>query len=114
MGDLSWDFRDRAALVTGASRGIGLATAELLAAAGATVVALSRTQPPRGAAAIEWVHGDVTDEGSLHAARDRLLELAGRIDLCVANAGAGLVEDFATTPEADWAHLLDVNLLGVM
>jgi NAD(P)-dependent dehydrogenase (short-subunit alcohol dehydrogenase family) len=112
--DIRWDFSGRSALVTGASRGIGLAVAELIAAAGGSVLALSRSRPRTPELGISWVQGDVTDESAVSEAASRLVERAGRIDICVANAGIGLVEDFETTAESEWTHLLDVNLIGVM
>src|SRR5689334_1592832 len=103
MGDLTWDFSERAALVTGASRGIGLAVAELIADDGGTVVVLSRT-PPESEHDLVWAPGDVTDREAVDAAAGRLVELTGRVDVCVANAGVGLVEDFAATTDEEWAR----------
>jgi NAD(P)-dependent dehydrogenase (short-subunit alcohol dehydrogenase family) len=74
------------ALVTGASSGIGQATAELLAAHGYTVVGTSRT-PIRDRRSYTWLPLDVRSDDSVQAAVQSLLAQAGRIDVLVNNAG---------------------------
>src|SRR6266487_1143687 len=74
------------ALVTGASSGIGQATAELLAAHGFTVFGTSRT-PAQDKRSYIWLPLDVRSDDSVQAAVQSLLAQAGRIDLLVNNAG---------------------------
>lgn len=109
----------RVAVVTGAARGIGRETAELLAARGYALVlsdvakctdtcaALARMDAP----AIE-VMGDVsletTAELLAHTARERF----GRVDVLVNNAGISHICPAEKTTAADWRRVLDVNLLG--
>jgi len=115
MSRIRWSFAGASVLVTGASRGIGLATANLFAEAGAHVLAVARS----AAAADLHPHAralsvDVTNAAELAAAAEQAASHTGRIDVCVANAGVGMVEDYATADPAEWARVVDVNLLGVM
>ena len=94
----SLPMQGRVALVAGASRGIGAATAEAFAAAGASVVLTARDLPAleevasritaRGGRAIP-VRTDVTDEGSMRGAVDQALASYGRLDAAFNNASAG-------------------------
>ena len=77
---------NRVALVTGASSGIGQATAELLAARGFTVFGTSRA-PTQVDSTYRWLPLDVRSDASVEAAVQSLLEQAGRIDVLVNNAG---------------------------
>jgi NAD(P)-dependent dehydrogenase (short-subunit alcohol dehydrogenase family) len=92
----------KVAIVLGASRGIGLACAERLAAEGATVVATTRTEV------------DVRDRGSIQTMVDATVERHGRIDALVANAGVNphFVRPEELT-EAQWDEIVDVNLRGI-
>lgn len=113
--NIDWSFEDKTALVTGASRGIGLAIANLLSEAGAHVLALSTS----GTSA-DLCHRaralalDVSDRGGLAAAARAAADITGRVDIAIANAGIALVEDFRATDAAEWRRVVDVNLLGVM
>jgi glucose 1-dehydrogenase len=115
MGHITWSFAGQTAVVTGASRGIGLATANLLAGAGAAVLALSRSSTTESVQPnVEIVRCDVCNEEELAEAMRQAAAYTGRIDICVANAGIGLIEDFENSSSTDWSHIVDVNLLGVM
>jgi NAD(P)-dependent dehydrogenase (short-subunit alcohol dehydrogenase family) len=101
------------ALVTGASSGIGQATAELLAAHGFIVFGTSRA-PAQDKRSYTWLPLDVRSEDSVQAAIQSLLAQAGRIDLLVNNAGyvqAGAIEESSV---ADAQAQLDTNLFGVI
>ncbi len=78
------------ALVTGASSGIGEATAKRLARAGYTVYGTSRHGAQGGERPFQMLPLDVTDEESVEAAVNEVLRLHGRIDLLVNHAGSGL------------------------
>jgi len=103
------------ALVTGASSGIGQATAELLAAHGFTVFGTSRTPLQNlEKRSYTWLLLDVRSDDSVQAAVQSLLAQAGRIDLLVNNAGYvqfGAIEESSI---ADAQAQLDTNLFGVI
>ena len=104
---------NQVALVTGASSGIGQATAELLAASGFTVFGTSRA-PDQAARSYRWLSLDVRSETSVEAAVQSLLEQAGRIDVLVNNAGYAQVGTIEESSIADVQAQLDTNLLGVI
>lgn len=97
----------RRALVTGAAAGIGAATARRLAAEGATVVLADAVE------ADDILVADVTDPAQV-ADAVRVAAGEGQLDICVANAGVSLMEDFLDGTTAGWERVLRVNLIGVM
>jgi 3-oxoacyl-[acyl-carrier protein] reductase len=110
-------------IVLGASRGIGLACAERLAAEGAKVVATGRSlgavEPALTAARAAGTEGlglevDVRDRASVEAAVDAAVERFGRVDALVANAGVNphFVRPEELTEEM-WDEIVDVNLRGI-
>ena len=101
------------ALVTGASSGIGQATAELLAAHGFTVFGTSRT-PTQDQRSYTWLPLDVRSDDSVQAAVQSLLAQAGRIDVLVNNAGYVQVGAIEESSIADVQAQFDTNLLGVL
>jgi NAD(P)-dependent dehydrogenase (short-subunit alcohol dehydrogenase family) len=104
---------NQVALVTGASSGIGQATAELLAANGFTVYGTSRA-PDQLAGSYTWLPLDVRSDASVEAAVQSLLEQAGRIDVLVNNAGYSQVGAIEKSSIAEVQAQLDTNLLGVI
>src|ERR1700741_4962959 len=102
------------ALVTGASSGIGKATALALKAAGYRVFGTSRKKAATGADGITMLVCDVTDEASVRAMVAQVLELAGGIDLLVNNAGIGLLGGAEESSSAQAQALFDVNVFGVL
>lgn len=107
------------AIVTGASSGIGEATARALSAEGATVALLARREDRLTGLAAELgrasVHPvDVTDDDALHAAVDAVAEQHGAVDVLVNNAGFGVWGPAADADVADWRKVVDINLTGVL
>ena len=114
---------DKIAVVTGAARGIGLATAEALAEAGAAVVltdmnseALDAVIPGLAARGyrVEAEVLDVTDAAAVQRVHDRILDRHGRVDVLVNNAGIAISNHPAETMADEvWRKVLDVNLNGL-
>ncbi|MFE2997763.1 oxidoreductase [Nocardia sp. NPDC059246] len=110
----------KTALVTGASRGIGLAVAEALADEGVRVVGVARNVTPElEKVAAAAVSADLsTTEGALAAVEAALSELGG-IDILVNNVGGGDADQltlggFLDVPDEQWRKLFDLNLFGVV
>jgi NAD(P)-dependent dehydrogenase (short-subunit alcohol dehydrogenase family) len=116
-------FKDRTALVTGASSGIGRETALAFAAAGADVVLAARSAD--GLAKVATAarkHGvkalsiptDVTKPASVQACFRKAVARFGRIDVVVNNAGVMIPAQVADIRAADLQKMLDVNLFGAL
>ncbi|MFD8809362.1 SDR family oxidoreductase [Streptomyces sp. NPDC059597] len=112
-----FDVGGRTALVTGSSRGIGLALARGLAEAGCTVVLNGRDEDRLARAAAELpgdrVHTavfDVTDGPSVAAGIADVEERVGPLDIVVNNAGVQLRAPLTEFTDSDWRHVLDTNL----
>jgi NAD(P)-dependent dehydrogenase (short-subunit alcohol dehydrogenase family) len=102
------------AIVTGASGGIGEATARALHAAGYRVFGTSRRTPATKSPGIEYLVCDVTSDESVQTAVGEVLAKAGRIDLLVNNAGVGLVAGAEESSLAQAKALFDVNVFGLI
>ncbi|ATE71098.1 oxidoreductase [Lysobacter capsici] len=103
------------ALVTGASSGIGKATAERLAAAGYTVYGTSRRGAQAGQLPFSMLPLDVTRDESVDAVVKDLLRLEGRIDLLVNNAGFGVAPAGAEESSIIQAQaIFDTNFMGIV
>jgi NAD(P)-dependent dehydrogenase (short-subunit alcohol dehydrogenase family) len=98
------------AVVTGASRGIGAATAAALAAAGAQVIGISRSMPGRADSGIIGIPCDLTDTAAWNAVAARLLAEFGAPHIVVSNAGAFVMQPFSTTSQSEFDSQLDANL----
>jgi NAD(P)-dependent dehydrogenase (short-subunit alcohol dehydrogenase family) len=113
--------RGRVALITGAGRGIGLATARELSRRGAALalVDIDGDECERAASTLASqqvlaIAADVTDAGAMQRAVAETVARFGRLDIVVANAGVALAPaTFRTTPAERFERVLDVNLTGV-
>ncbi|MDP5226773.1 MULTISPECIES: oxidoreductase [Arthrobacter] len=104
------------ALVTGASSGIGEATAHSLRKAGFTVYAAARRVDRMTALAddgVKTVSLDVTDDGSARAVVEQIIAVEGRLDVLVNNAGYGSYGALEEVPLSEAQAQLDVNVLGL-
>ena len=116
------ELKEKAALVTGASRGIGRAIARGLAAEGARVALCARDKATLETAAAEIaretraepfiVAGDLSRLEEVERAAREVHRRFGRIDILVNNAGAIRGGDFLTIPDAQWADDWSLKLLG--
>ena len=103
------------ALVTGASSGIGEATAERLAMAGYKVYGTSRRGAQAGQRSFAMLPLDVTSDESVEAAVRELMRLEGRIDLLVNNAGFGVAPGGAEESSIEQARsIFDTNFFGIV
>ena len=101
----------RVAVVAGASRGIGLASATALAAAGATVVRLARSLEPGRRDGFIDVRCDITDDDDLRAAVD-IATAAGTPEIVIASTGAFALAPFEQATRADLEAQLAANVQG--
>jgi NADP-dependent 3-hydroxy acid dehydrogenase YdfG len=113
----------RVVVVTGASSGIGEATAIALAAEGAKVVAVARRSDRLEALAekiraqggtLQPMTADVADEAQIRDVVAKTQEQFGRIDSLINNAGVMLLGPIDGANTEDWRRMIDVNLLGLM
>ncbi|QYN39519.1 SDR family oxidoreductase [Pseudonocardia sp. DSM 110487] len=113
----------RVAVVTGASSGIGAATAKRLATSGAQVAVLARRADRLETLVkeIEQAGGtalalpvDVTDAAALRAAAERIADELGTVDLLFTNAGVMLPAPVEELPVEQWQHQIDLNITGLM
>ena len=117
-----FELPGKAAIITGAGRGIGKATAELFAAAGASVAVLdiSEEHAQRTTEAIGSAGGkaipivcDVTSEKAVEAAFEQAADELGGIDILVNNAGRAIRKPAIDLPLDDWQKVIDLNLTAL-
>jgi len=111
------------ALVTGASSGIGEATARALAAQGAKVAVAARrldrlerlaSEIGGGGHTALAIKSDITDQEQAIAAVDRTVDELGRLDIVVNNAGQMLLGPIENAPTEEWDRMIDLNLKGLI
>ena len=106
------------ALVTGASSGIGEATARMLAAQGATVALVARRKERLDALAAQIdglaIETDVTDRDQAVQAVERTARELGRLDIVVNNAGVMLLGPIVDAPVEEWDRMVALNLQGLL
>jgi ribitol 2-dehydrogenase len=113
-------LRGKVAILTGASSGIGLATAHALVAEGATVVAVARSENRLAELAADLgdrvtpLAADVADPATADRIVAAALERHGRLDIVLPNAGIYVGGDLVDTEQADIAALVGTNVTGVM
>ena len=111
---------EHVAVVTGASSGIGAATARALASRGCAVALLARRVDRITALAEELgkdviaIEADVTDREAIVAAAIRVEQELGRADILINNAGVMLLGPFSSEQRNDYRQMIEVNLLGAI
>ncbi|WP_338539689.1 SDR family NAD(P)-dependent oxidoreductase [Paenibacillus tundrae] len=116
-------LQDTVALVTGASSGIGEATARRLAAQGATVVLVARRRDRLENLASELknlggevlvIETDITDKKQAEHAVQQVIHKYGRLDTVINNAGLMLIGSVSETPSIEWERMISVNINGLL
>src|SRR5262245_14985485 len=107
----------RSAVITGAAQGIGRRTAEAFGAAGYRLALIDLRMPTetleslRSLGAEAFGHaGDITAESTIAAFAEETMDRWGAVDVLVNNAGIALISPAEQTSNADYRHVLDVNL----
>ena len=116
-------LKDKVALITGASSGIGAGVAARFAAEGARIAVNYRPGSPKDRDAAEVsvkglatksiaVEADVSKRDQVEAMVKHVIGELGRIDICINNAGIEIKRDFLETTDEEWNRVLGVNLYG--
>ncbi|MBP1992740.1 SDR family NAD(P)-dependent oxidoreductase [Paenibacillus eucommiae] len=115
-------FEGQIVMVTGASRGIGMATAERFAAEGAHVILLANNADELKRTAGQFENQgypvlplcvDISDPNQVEDAIEQAVSILGRIDVLVNNAGIAWEEPFLDITDAHWQQMINVNLNGM-
>lgn len=112
-----FSLKDKVAVITGGSRGIGLATAKRFIKAGAKVVIANMSDSTELAKELGciWVKADVSKEESVKNLMEKTAKEYGKIDIVVNNAGVILPEKMIADADVnEYKKALDVNLMGVV
>ncbi|ARU93775.1 SDR family oxidoreductase [Tatumella citrea] len=114
------DLTGKVALITGASSGIGAATASLLASEGVQVILAARRIDAIEMLASELGNGsiaiacDITDRSQVAALFSEIKNRFGGLDLLFNNAGLGIFSPFVESQPDDWRTMVETNVLGLM
>ena len=108
---MSGEYAGLVAVVTGGGSGIGAAVVEVLTQRGASVAVLD-LDPSAVPDGVLGITTDVSDDDSVRRAVDTVVDRFGRLDIVVNNAGIGAQGTVEDNPDAEWTHVLDVNVLG--
>jgi NADP-dependent 3-hydroxy acid dehydrogenase YdfG len=110
----------KSVIITGASSGIGAATAKVLAAAGAQVMLAARREDrlkelaKEIGGAVQWRVTDVTSHADMLALGEDAIKAFGKVDVIVNNAGIMPLSPLANRRVAEWDQMIDVNIKGVL
>lgn len=105
---------DKVFIITGASRGIGLATAQLLAESGARVYGVSRqtSKPSKLRSGITLLRADVRIRSEVNQAVKTVIDESGHVDVLINNAGMECVKPLDETTDQEYDEILGTNLKG--
>jgi NAD(P)-dependent dehydrogenase (short-subunit alcohol dehydrogenase family) len=107
------EYDDLVAIVTGGSSGIGAAIVATLKSRGARVAVLDRISSGQSSADLALT-ADVSDDASVRAAVQAVVERFGRIDIVINNAGIGAQGTVETNSDDEWHRVFDVNVMGIV
>jgi NAD(P)-dependent dehydrogenase (short-subunit alcohol dehydrogenase family) len=123
MGEINMMLKNKVALITGGSSGIGMAIAELFLKEGAKIVINGRSQERCDTAqkqlkiidadAVFCTTGDVSKWDDVQKMVERTIKQFGRIDILINNAGIYLEKRIEETTEDEWDQVININLKGV-
>jgi gluconate 5-dehydrogenase len=124
MNNQRFSLKSRVALVTGGSKGLGLAMARGLAEAGADLFICSRHENELRSAAqqigdglaarVEWVVTDLADRKNVRNLAEAALDRFGHVDILINNAGTNCPQPIDEIRDEDWDRLMELNLNSVM
>jgi len=118
----TFDLKDKVAIVTGSTKGIGRGIIKGMANAGANVVVVSRSQDDCDRVAAEIrksgenalpVPTDLTDLNAIEELIEKSIAHYGKIDILINNAGTAITKKAELLTEADWDHVLNIDLKAV-
>jgi 3-oxoacyl-[acyl-carrier protein] reductase len=104
----------RACVVTGASRGIGLAAARALAGEGARVLLVARSEPEELPPGASFLSSDVTADGAAEAILEECTRLFGSLDVLVNNAGTSRARGLEELTDAEWDEQWQLHVMASM
>ena len=110
-------FKDKVAIITGSSKGLGLSTAKAFLREGAHVVVISRDKDLlektwKDMDNVLIIPGDISSEERVKYIFEKTLSLYGRVDIVVNNASIALVKKLTDTTLEEWNRILSVNITG--
>jgi 3-oxoacyl-[acyl-carrier protein] reductase len=110
-------FKDKVAIITGASKGLGLSTARVFLGEGAHVVVIARDKDLlekswKDMDNVLVIPGDVSSEEMVQYIFEKTLSIYGRVDILVNNASIALVKKMTDTTLEEWNRILSVNITG--
>lgn len=108
------ELKNKVAVVTGVSKGLGLEVVKMLLAKGVVVAGWGRNKPDFSHAHFHFFPCDVADESQVeHAYLTTVAQLGADIRILVNNAGFGVAGAFESTTTADWKSMFDTNVHGI-
>src|SRR5262245_44017306 len=112
-----FDLRDKVALITGGSKGLGKAMARGLAEAGADIVICSRNETELRSAApeirsglerrVEWIATDMNNRAAVDALAEESLKRMGRVDILINNAGSNVPQPIDEVTDDAWDRIIE-------